>query len=290
MKGIILAGGAGTRLYPLTRVVNKHLLPVYNKPMIYYPLSMLMLAGIREVLVITTPHDQPLFRELLGDGARLGMRIEYAVQPTPDGIPGAFVLGAGFIGQDGVALILGDNVFYGYSFSELLRRAAVQEQGATVFAYPVRDPQRYGVVALDDQGRAVSLEEKPLRPRSNLAVTGLYFFDRRVAEIARGLRPSARGETEILDTLRPYLAAGELRVQVLGRGFAWLDTGTHDSLLEAGTFVETIEKRQGLKVACVEEIAWRRGFIDSEALRALAGSLGDNEYRDYLLRLAESGP
>ena len=284
-KGIILAGGAGTRLHPLTLVVSKQLLPVYDKPMIYYPLSTLMLAGIREILVISTPDDLPLFRRLLGDGSQWGLRFEYVEQPSPDGLPQAFILGADFIGEDDVALILGDNIFYGHDFAGMLKAAATRS-GATIFACPVRDPERYGVVGYDGQGRPMSLEEKPRAPESNHAVTGLYFFDNGVVDIARGLKPSARGELEILDAIRPYMAEVRLHVQELGRGFAWLDTGTHDSLLEAGAFVETLEKRQGLNISCVEEIAWRKGFISREQLLELGGRSRKNDYGQYLLRLA----
>ena len=285
MKGIILAGGSGTRLHPLTQVISKQMLPVYDKPMIYYPLSTLMLAGIREVLIISTPQDLPLFQQLLGDGSQLGMQFEYIVQPSPDGLPQSFILGEEFIGDDHVALILGDNIFYGHGF-RLMLDAAVERKGATVFAYPVRDPERYGVVEFDEQYRAISLEEKPENPRSNHVVTGLYFFDRSVVEIAKDLKPSARGELEILDTIRPYLNAGNLFVQELGRGFAWLDTGTHDALHEASSYIETIEKRQGLKVSCIEEIAWRKGFITTDQMVEIGETMGKNGYGQYLLRLA----
>lgn len=287
MKGIILAGGSGTRLHPLTTVVSKQMLPVYDKPMIYYPLSTLMLAGIREVLIISTPRDLPMFEQLLGDGSKIGMRFEYVVQPSPDGLPQAFVLGEEFIGDDGVALILGDNIFYGHGFPQMLGAASGYD-GATVFAYPVRDPERYGVVEFDEHRRAISLEEKPTKPRSNHAVTGLYFFDNRIVEIAKTLKPSARGELEILDAVRPYLDAGNLRVQELGRGFAWLDTGTHDALHEASSYVETIEKRQGLKVACIEEIAWRKGFITTAQMVETGKFMGNNGYGQYLLELAQN--
>ncbi len=285
MKGIILAGGAGTRLHPVTRAISKQLLPVYDKPMIYYPLSTLMLAGIRDVLIISTPNDLSLFERLLGDGSHIGMRLSYKEQPAPEGLPQAFLIGAEFIGDDSVALILGDNVFYGYKFSSMLQTAAARTGQSTIFTYPVVDPQRYGVVELDADNRPISLAEKPEKPASNLAVTGLYFFDNRVVDIARGLKPSKRGELEILDTIRPYMERGELVVQVLGRGFAWLDTGTVDSLLEAGTFVETIERRQGLKISCIEEIAWRMKFITTDQLRALGEEMQSNGYGQYLLKL-----
>ena len=290
MKGIILAGGAGTRLHPLTLAVSKQLLPVYDKPMIYYPLSSLMLAGIRDILVITTPHEQEAFRRLLGDGASLGLSIEYAVQPRPEGLAQAFLIGRRFIAGGSVALALGDNIFYGHGFPESLRRAVTRGSGATVFAYHVRDPERYGVIELDDDGRAVSLEEKPARPRSSYAVTGLYFYDRRITDIAAGLRPSARGELEITDVNLHYLRAGELHVEKLGRGVAWLDTGTHEALAQASSFIQTIEERQGLKVACLEEIALRMAYIGPDDVRRAAEALRQTGYGQYLLRLLELWP
>jgi glucose-1-phosphate thymidylyltransferase len=285
VKGIILAGGSGTRLYPVTHVVSKQLLPVYDKPMVYYPLSTLMLAGIRDILVISTPQDTPRFEQLLGDGAQWGIRLSYAVQPTPGGLAQAFIIGRSFVGEDRVALVLGDNIFHGHELSTLLARAVAQARGATVFAYPVNDPERYGVVGFDAQGKAISLEEKPRKPKSRYAVVGLYFYDNRVLDIAGGLRPSARGELEITDVNRAYLEQGELDVIPMGRGFAWLDTGTHESLLEAAHFIETIERRQGLKIACPEEIAYRQGWIDAAALEALAKPLAKNSYGEYLLKM-----
>ncbi len=288
MKGIVLAGGSGTRLYPLTIAASKQLMPVYDKPLIYYPLSILMLGGIRDVLVITTPEDRPRFESLLGDGGQWGLNIDFAEQPRPEGIAQAFVIGSDFVGSDSVSLILGDNIFWGHGLIGELRRAAAKETGATVFAYQVQDPERYGVVEMDGNNRAVSIEEKPTAPRSDLAVTGLYFYDSRVTDFARSLRPSARGELEITDLNRIYLDAGELEVVPLGRGVAWLDTGTHETMLQAAQFVQTIQERQGLKVSCPEEIALRYGYIDEEQVLRLADPLRKNNYGQYLIRLAQS--
>jgi glucose-1-phosphate thymidylyltransferase len=287
MKGIVLAGGSGTRLHPVTRAVSKQLLPVYDKPMVYYPLSSLMLAGIRDILVITTPHEQDAFQRLLGDGTSLGIRLSYAAQPHPGGIAQAFLIGRDFVQRDRVALALGDNIFFGHGLPELLQRAAARERGATVFGYRVADPERYGVVEFDGKGRALSIEEKPAKPRSNYAVTGLYFYDNAVLEIAAALRPSHRGELEITDVNRVYLEAGTLQVEVLGRGYAWLDTGTHASLLQASTFMRTLEERQGLMVACLEEIAFKMGFIDGEQLRRLSESMRGSSYGAYLRQVLE---
>ena len=287
MKGIILAGGTGSRLYPLTRAVSKQLVPIYDKPMIYYPLSTLMLAGIGEFLIITTPHEQADFKRLLGDGSELGLRIQYAVQPRPEGIAQAFVIAREFIGRSRVALALGDNIFYGHGFPDYLRRAAARTVGATVFGYQVRDPERYGVVEFDAEGRAISLAEKPAKPRSHYAVTGLYFYDHRVVEIAARLAPSARGELEITDVNLAYLQAGQLHVEKLGRGIAWLDTGTHEALLQAANFIHAIEERQGLKVACVEEIAYRMGYITADDVRRIAKTMEHSGYGRYLLGMLE---
>jgi glucose-1-phosphate thymidylyltransferase len=289
MKGIILAGGAGTRLLPATSVVSKQLLPIYDKPMIYYPLSVLMLAGIREILLITTPHDAPLFRQLLGDGARWGIEIAYAVQPSPEGLAQAFIIGREFVGRDRVALVLGDNIFYGHGLEDLLANAAAREHGATVFSYYVKDPERYGVIAFDADGRPVDILEKPAKPPSHFAVTGLYFYDNDVVNIAREIRPSARGELEITDVNRHYLARGTLSAERMGRGFAWFDTGTHDSMVDAAMFIRALEQRQGLRICCPEEVAWRNGWLDDEALIALGRAYEKSGYGAYLLDLPSHG-
>jgi len=285
MKGIILAGGSGTRLYPVTFAISKQLLPIYDKPMIYYPLSVLMLSGIRDILIITTPHDQSLFKSLLGEGHQFGIKLTYAIQPKPEGLAQAFIIGAEFIGEDQCALVLGDNIFYGHGLPKALARAHTRKEGATIFAYDVSDPERYGVVAFDKGGRAISLEEKPKAPKSNSAVTGLYFYDAKVVKYARLIKPSARGELEITDLNRIYLEAGQLNVERLGRGFAWLDTGTFDSLLEAGEFVATLERRQGLKISCPEEIALRLGFVDPGQMDDWLSKLGNSEYAKYVHRI-----
>lgn len=287
MKGIILAGGAGTRLYPVTKIISKQLLPIYDKPMIYYPLSVLMLAGIKDILIISTPEDTPRFEQLFGNGNHLGLNISYAIQPSPDGLAQAFIIGEDFIGDDSVALVLGDNIFYGHGLVDLLSSAVERKNAATVFGYFVNDPERFGVVEFDESGYAISIEEKPQNPKSNYAVTGLYFYDNRVVEFAKNIQPSKRGELEITDINCKYLECGDLHVELLGRGFAWLDTGTHGALLEASQFIETIEKRQSLKIACIEEIAYKLGYINAEQIKLLAEPLRKNEYGQYLLRLIE---
>lgn len=288
-KGIILAGGSGTRLYPLTKVISKQLMPIYDKPMIYYPLSTLMLAGIKDILVITTPRDSESFQTLLGDGSQWGIEISYKVQPSPDGLAQAFIIGEEFINSEGCALILGDNIFYGHDLSKLVKNATQKDDGATVFAYYVKDPERYGIVEFDKNRKAISLEEKPEKPKSNFAVTGLYFYDKNIVEYAKSIKPSARGELEITDLNKIYLEKGNLNVETLGRGYAWLDTGTHESLLQAASFVETVQDRQGLKIACPEEIAYNLGYINKEQLKELAKPLAKNEYGQYLLAIADGG-